>query len=48
MLAFYRRTLDVVLRHQAMTLGVFFATMALTAVMTIMIPAASSRSRIPA
>jgi hydrophobe/amphiphile efflux-1 (HAE1) family protein len=38
MLSFYRRTLDVVLRHQAITLGVFFATMALTAVMFIQIP----------
>ena len=35
---FYRRTLDVVLRHQAITLGVFFATMALTVVMAIYIP----------
>ena len=38
MLSFYRRTLDVVLRHQAITLGVFFATIALTAVMFIRIP----------
>ncbi len=38
MIAFYRRTLDVVLRHQATTLGVFFATMALTLVMAIEIP----------
>jgi HAE1 family hydrophobic/amphiphilic exporter-1 len=38
MLSFYRRTLDVVLRHQAITLGVFFATMALTVVMTFQIP----------
>ncbi|MGZ5829546.1 MAG: efflux RND transporter permease subunit, partial [Xanthobacteraceae bacterium] len=38
MLAFYRRTLDIVLRHQATTLGVFFATMALTVVMAITIP----------
>jgi HAE1 family hydrophobic/amphiphilic exporter-1 len=38
MLNFYRRTLDIVLRHQAITLGVFFATMALTIVMAIMIP----------
>ncbi len=30
MLLFYQRTLDVVLRHQAITLFVFFATMALT------------------
>ncbi|HUD88999.1 MAG TPA: efflux RND transporter permease subunit, partial [Xanthobacteraceae bacterium] len=35
---FYRRTLDTVLRHQAITLGVFFATMALTIVMAIEIP----------
>src|SRR5262245_65654392 len=27
MLVFYRRTLDVVLRHRVITLGVFFATM---------------------
>jgi hydrophobe/amphiphile efflux-1 (HAE1) family protein len=38
MLNFYRRTLDIVLRHQAITLGVFFATMALTIVMAIVIP----------
>jgi len=38
MLSFYQRTLDVVLRHQAITLGVFFATMALTVVMTFQIP----------
>ena len=34
----YRRTLDIVLRHQAITLGVFFATMALTGVMVVQIP----------
>jgi hydrophobe/amphiphile efflux-1 (HAE1) family protein len=34
----YRRTLDVVLRHQAITLGVFFATMALTGYMVWQIP----------
>jgi hydrophobe/amphiphile efflux-1 (HAE1) family protein len=33
MLSFYRATLDVVLRHQATTLAVFFATMALTGAM---------------
>jgi hydrophobe/amphiphile efflux-1 (HAE1) family protein len=38
MIAFYRRTLDIVLRHQAVTLGVFFGTMALTLVMAIEIP----------
>jgi hydrophobe/amphiphile efflux-1 (HAE1) family protein len=38
MISFYARTLDVVLRHQAVTLGVFFATMALTAVMFVQIP----------
>jgi len=38
LLNFYRRTLDIVLRHQAITLGVFFATMALTVVMAIVIP----------
>ncbi|HSR76955.1 MAG TPA: efflux RND transporter permease subunit [Xanthobacteraceae bacterium] len=38
LVSFYRRTLDVVLRHQAITLGVFFGTMALTVVMAIQIP----------
>jgi hydrophobe/amphiphile efflux-1 (HAE1) family protein len=38
MLSFYQRTLDVVLRHQAITLGVFFATMALTGYMMVTIP----------
>jgi hydrophobe/amphiphile efflux-1 (HAE1) family protein len=38
MLNFYRRTLDIVLRNQPITLGVFFATMALTLVMAIVIP----------
>ena len=38
MLAFYQRTLDVVLRHQAITLGAFFATMALTAAMMYYTP----------
>ena len=38
MVKFYERTLDIVLRHQAITLCVFFATMALTVVMAIMIP----------
>ena len=38
MISFYARTLDVVLRHQAVTLGVFFATMALTGVMFVQIP----------
>jgi len=38
MISFYRRTLDVVLRHQAITLGVFFATMALTGVMMYYMP----------
>ena len=38
MLDFYRRTLDIVLRNQPITLGVFFATMALTLVMAIVIP----------
>jgi HAE1 family hydrophobic/amphiphilic exporter-1 len=36
--SFYRRTLDSVLRHQAVTLAVFFATMALTIVMAVQIP----------
>jgi HAE1 family hydrophobic/amphiphilic exporter-1 len=34
----YRRTLDIVLRHQAITLCVFFATMGLTAYMITEIP----------
>jgi hydrophobe/amphiphile efflux-1 (HAE1) family protein len=34
----YRRMLDVVLRHQPLTLAVFLATMALTAVMFVYIP----------
>jgi HAE1 family hydrophobic/amphiphilic exporter-1 len=34
----YRRTLDIVLRHQAVTLGVFVATMVLSVVMMIQIP----------
>jgi hydrophobe/amphiphile efflux-1 (HAE1) family protein len=38
MLTFYRRTLDVVLRHQAITLGVFFVTMAITGYMMVTIP----------
>ncbi len=38
MLAFYRRTLDIVLRHQAIVLCVFFITMALTVVMAIQSP----------
>jgi hydrophobe/amphiphile efflux-1 (HAE1) family protein len=38
LLSGYRRTLDVVLRHQAITLGVFLATVVLTIVMAIQIP----------
>src|SRR5271163_2563109 len=38
MLSFYRRTLDVVLRHQAITLAVFFATVAITGVMIVYMP----------
>jgi hydrophobe/amphiphile efflux-1 (HAE1) family protein len=34
----YRYTLGIVLRHQAITLGVFFATMALTGYMIVQIP----------
>jgi multidrug efflux pump subunit AcrB len=34
----YRRMLDVVLRHQAVTLMVFFATLAVTAVLFVQIP----------
>jgi hydrophobe/amphiphile efflux-1 (HAE1) family protein len=38
MIKFYERTLDIVLRHQPITLLVFFGTMALTLVMAIIIP----------
>jgi hydrophobe/amphiphile efflux-1 (HAE1) family protein len=38
MLSFYRSTLDVVLRHQAITLAAFFATMALTGTMVYYTP----------
>jgi len=38
LLAFYRRTLDIVLRHQPITLGVFFVTMALTGFLVVIIP----------
>jgi hydrophobe/amphiphile efflux-1 (HAE1) family protein len=38
MIGGYRRVLDVVLRHQFITLLVFFATMALTAVLFVAIP----------
>jgi len=38
MVSFYRRTLDIVLRHQPITLCVFFATMLLTVVMAYYIP----------
>jgi hydrophobe/amphiphile efflux-1 (HAE1) family protein len=34
----YRRTLDIVLRHQAVTLCVFFATMAVTGLLLVQIP----------
>ena len=38
LIAGYRRTLDIVLRHQAITLCVFFGTMALTAVLAVTTP----------
>jgi hydrophobe/amphiphile efflux-1 (HAE1) family protein len=38
MLSFYRRTLDIVLRHQAITLAVFFITMGVTGVMMVYMP----------
>src|SRR6202521_4003634 len=38
MLAFYRRTLGIALRHQAITLAIFFATLALTIVLAFQIP----------
>ena len=44
----YRRALDVVLRHQPLTLAVFLATMALTAVMFVMIPKGFFPPRTPA
>jgi len=37
-LAGYRRTLDVVLRHQAITLAVFFATLGITVYLAVQIP----------
>jgi HAE1 family hydrophobic/amphiphilic exporter-1 len=36
--SFYQRTLDIALRHQRITIGAFFATMALTVAMAIEIP----------
>src|SRR5258708_39868284 len=38
LLSGYRHTLDGVLRHRAITLGVFFATLALTVVMAVSKP----------
>ena len=38
LIAFYRRTLDIVLRHQFITLMVFFATMAFTVFLYITVP----------
>jgi HAE1 family hydrophobic/amphiphilic exporter-1 len=38
MVNFYRRTLDIALNHQRITITVFFATMALTGVLAIEIP----------
>ena len=38
LLSGYRRTLDIVLRHQAITLTVFFCTLALTVALAIEIP----------
>jgi len=38
LIGLYRRALDVVLRHQRPTLGVFFATIALAAALFVMIP----------
>ena len=38
MLAGYRRTLDLVLRHQAITLAVFFATLGLTVILAVEFP----------
>jgi HAE1 family hydrophobic/amphiphilic exporter-1 len=38
LLAGYRRTLDIALAHQAVTLAVFFATLALTGVLFLTIP----------
>ena len=47
MMWFYRRTLDIVLRHQCITLCVFFATMALTVLMAIQIPKGFFQFKIP-
>ncbi len=38
LLAGYKRTLDIALNHQRITLGVFFATMALTGILAVQIP----------
>jgi hydrophobe/amphiphile efflux-1 (HAE1) family protein len=38
MLALYRRTLDIALRHHAITLGVFFATVGVTVALFMKIP----------
>jgi hydrophobe/amphiphile efflux-1 (HAE1) family protein len=38
MLSFYRRTLDMALRHQGFTLAVFFITMGITGVMIVYMP----------
>jgi hydrophobe/amphiphile efflux-1 (HAE1) family protein len=35
---FYERTLDIALRHQAFTLGVFFATLVLTVLVAVQMP----------
>jgi len=45
MLGFYRRTLDIVFRHQLATLIVFFLTLALTAFLAIEIPKGFFRCR---
>jgi multidrug efflux pump subunit AcrB len=47
MMWFYRRTLDIVLRHQCIILCVFFATMALTVLMAIQIPKGFFQFKIP-
>ena len=38
MLSFYRRTLDIALHHQRITLAVFFITMGITGVMVVYMP----------
>jgi hypothetical protein len=47
LLAGYRKSLDVALRHHRTTFAVFIATLVATGYLFVIIPRASSRSRIP-